>query len=153
MLFLLFQLGKDRYALDAAGIAEVLPLVEITPIPQAPMGTGGLFNYHGVPVPAIDLSALALGQPAGCRLGTRIVLVHYSDGRGNRRKLGLIAEKATETMRADPGDFAASGIDNAATPYLGPVMADARGVVQWVDPQVLLPPALRDMLFREPVES
>ena len=28
MLFLLFQLGSDRYALDADQVAEVLPLVE-----------------------------------------------------------------------------------------------------------------------------
>jgi chemotaxis-related protein WspB len=153
MLFLLFQLGQDRYALDAAGIAEVLPLVEITPIPQAPMGVAGLFNYRGAPVPAIDLSALALGQPARRRLSTRIVLVHYPDGQGDSRKLGLIAEKATETMRADPGNFTDSGVNNKATPYLGPVMADARGVVQWVDARTLLPPALRDMLFQEPAAS
>jgi chemotaxis-related protein WspB len=56
MLFLLFQLGEERYALDTSHVAEVLPLVAITPIPQAPTGVAGLFNYRGAPVPAIDLS-------------------------------------------------------------------------------------------------
>ena len=45
MLFLLFQLGQDRYALDTGRVAEVLPLVAITPIPQAPPELAGLFNY------------------------------------------------------------------------------------------------------------
>jgi len=35
MLFLLFQLAKDRYALDAGQVAEVLPWVGIKQIPQA----------------------------------------------------------------------------------------------------------------------
>ena len=48
MLFLVFQLGQDRYALDTGTVAEVLPLVEITPIPLAPAGMAGLFNYRGV---------------------------------------------------------------------------------------------------------
>ena len=149
MLYLLFQLGRDRYAFEAGGIVEVLPLVEITPIPQAPLGVAGLFNYRGSPVPAIDLSALLLGQPARRQFSTRIVLVHYPDGRGEARKLGLIAEKATGTLRADPTDFTDSGIGNAGAPYLGPVLADARGIVQRVDTQTLLPPVLRDMLFHE----
>jgi chemotaxis-related protein WspB len=91
MLFLLFQLGDDRYALDTGRVAEVLPLVAITPIPKAPTGVAGLFNYHGAPVPAIDLSQLTMGRPARNRMNTRIVLVHYPDGRGKTHLLGLIA--------------------------------------------------------------
>ena len=148
MLFLLFQLGDDRFALDATGIVEVLPLVEITPVPLAPPGVAGLFDHRGTPVPAIDLSALALGRPARRLLSTRIVLVRYPDGTEGDHLLGLVAERATGTLRAEPDDFSASGIDNAATPYLGPVLADAHGLVQRVDAQGLLPTGLRDMLFR-----
>ena len=36
MLFILFQLGQDCYALDAAQVAEVLPLVLVKKIPRAP---------------------------------------------------------------------------------------------------------------------
>ena len=147
MLLLLFRLGKDRFALDASGIVEVLPLVTITPIPQMPPYIAGLFNYHSVPVPTIDLCVLTLQLPAQRQLSTRIVLINYPDGQGGSRLLGLIAEKATETMRAEPSYFSPSGVSNAATPYLGPVLADAHGLVQWVTPQVLLPPVLRDMLF------
>ena len=75
---------------------------------------------------------------------TRIVLVRHADG----TLLGLIAERATDTLRARREDFVSSGIDNPAAPYLGPVLADAAGVIQLVDAAALLPPALRAVLFR-----
>ena len=150
MLFLLFQLGEDRYALDTGRVAEVLPLVAITPIPKAPAGVAGLFNYHGAPVPAIDLSQLTMGRPARSRLNTRIVLVDYPDGRGKTHLLGLIAEKVTETVRREPADFVASGVTTDRAPYLGPVATDARGVLQWIDVEWLLPASVRDVLFTQP---
>jgi chemotaxis-related protein WspB len=151
MLLLLFQLGQDRYALDTSRVAEVLPLVDITRIPQAPPGVAGLFNYRGVPVPVIDLSQLTIGRPAQSRLNTRIVLVHYPDGGGGTRLLGLIAEKVTETVRRDKADFVASGVTNDRAPYLGPVATDARGLMQWIDVESLLPASVRDVLFTTPL--
>jgi chemotaxis-related protein WspB len=151
MLFLLFQLGQDRYALDTSRVAEVLPLVDITPLSQAPPGVAGLFNYRGVPVPVIDLSQLTMGRPAQSRLNTRIGLVHYPDRSGGTRLLGLIAEKVTETVRRDKSDFVASGVTNDRVPYLGPVATDARGLMQWIDVDRLLPASVRDVLFPLPV--
>ena len=154
MLFLLFELGADRYALDALQIAEVLPLVAIKHIPQAPPAVSGVFNYRGAPVPVIDVSQLTLGRPAARRLSTRIVLVHYPCGDdGATHLLGLIVEKATQTERHAPADFVASGITSADAPYLGPVATDARGLLQWIDVQTLLPPAFRDMLFNQPMDD
>ena len=45
MLFLLFELGRDRYALDALQVAEVLPLLALKEMPLAPPGVAGLLNY------------------------------------------------------------------------------------------------------------
>lgn len=153
MLFLLFQLGKDRYALDASQVAEVLPLVSFKEIPQSPPGVAGAFNFRGAPVPLIDLSQLTLNRPAQSRLSTRIILVHYPDGRGEKRLLGLIAEKVTETVRREAADFVASGVSNDAASYLGPVATDARGLIQWIEVNQLLPASVRELLFKRPVES
>ncbi len=151
MLFLLFQLGEDRYALSAGDVVVVLPLLRIKQIPQSPPGVLGVCNYHGSPVPVIDLSVLALGTPARARFSTRLVLVRYPDAAGASRLLGLIAEKATETLRRNPTDFVPAGVANDHAPYLGPVAADARGLVQWIHVERLLPAAVRDVLFREPL--
>lgn len=153
MLFLLFQLGNDRYALEAGQVAEVLPLVNLKQIPQAPPAVAGVFDFRGEPVPVVDLSQMALGRPARSRLSTRIIVAHYPDGHGDRRLLGLIAERVTETMRRDSRDFLVSGVDLDAAPYLGPLATDARGLIQRVDVDRLLTPAVRDLLFQQPVAS
>ena len=153
MLFLVFELARDRYVLDVSQVAEVLPLVSIKQIPQAPPAVAGILNYRGAPVPVIDLSQLALGRPSARRLSTRIVLVHYPDQTGQTHLLGLIAEKATRTARHEPSDFVASGVTNDGAPYLGPVVTDARGLLQWIDVRTLLPPSFRDLLFTESMDD
>src|SRR5215472_1275232 len=100
MLFLLFQVGSDRYALEARHVVEVVPLLSLQRIPQAPLGVAGVFNYRGQPVPAVDLSQLTLGKPAEQCLSTRIIIVNYPDRDGRTHLLGLIAERATEMFRA-----------------------------------------------------
>jgi chemotaxis-related protein WspB len=153
MLFLLFRMGNDRYALDARQIAEVLPVVQVKVIPQAPAWVAGIIDYHGAPVPLIDLSQLALGCPARRRFGTRIILVNYPDHEGTPHLLGLLAERATEIMRRDPTDFVVSGVGNDPAPYLGPVAADMHGMVQWITVDKLLPPSVSDHLFKQRVTS
>lgn len=153
MLFLLFQLGQDGYALDANQVVEVLPLVAIKELPQPPPGVVGMFNCHGTPVPVVDLSLLSLGRPSERRLSTRIVLVNHTGVDGAKHLLGLIAEKATETLRRDPGDFVASGVTSGRAAYLGPVVVEKRGLIQWIEVNKLLPAETQEALFRQPVEA
>jgi chemotaxis-related protein WspB len=42
-------------------------------------------------------------------------------------------------------------VNSAGAPYLGPVITDARGLVQRVDVTRLLPETVRDVLFKQPV--
>lgn len=146
MLCLLFQIGKDRYALEAKYAVEVLPYLALRQIPRAPRGVAGIFNYRGRPVPAVDLSELTLGQPARERLSTRIILVNYPDAQGRFQLLGLIAEHATEMLRRDERDFVDSGVHSNAAPYLGPVVMDDKGVIQLLRVQHLLGGNLRELL-------
>jgi len=149
-LFLLFQLGADRYALAADSVGEVLPLVTIKALPGSPPAVAGLIDYRGSPVPVIDLNILALGQPARRRLSTRILLTRFEADADRPRWLGLIVEQATGTTRRPISDFAPSDVGNDAAPYLGPVAPDPDGMIQWIDPTRLLSAEIRDMLFREP---
>lgn len=153
MLFLVFQLEADRYAIEASQIVAVLPLLQAKAIPQAPAGVAGLFDYHGEAVPLIDLSRLALGRDAAPRLSTRVVVVRYPLAEGGWRKLGLIAEQVVETVRLQADAFAPGGVDTPQARYLGPVAADAHGLLQWVEVEHLLPPSVRDLLFQSEAET
>ncbi len=153
MLFLLFHLDRDRYAIDVRQVAEVLPLIGVKQIPQAPAAVRGAINYRGLSVPLIDLSQLALGRPAPPKLTTRIVLVQYPDGSGQSRLLGLLAEQVTKTMSRAAADFKDSGVTVPDAPYLGRVASDAHGLVQWIKVEQLLPSELRDLLFQPALEA
>jgi chemotaxis-related protein WspB len=150
MLFLLFQLGNERYALEASRVVEVVPLLALKELPQAPTGVAGIFNYRGRPVPAVDLGALTLGLPASERLSTRIIIVNYPDDRGTNHLLGLVAEHATELLRKDAKDFEDSGLRLDAAPYLGPIVMDGDSAIHWIYEQRLLPEPVRQLLFAEP---
>jgi chemotaxis-related protein WspB len=149
MLFLLFQLGKDRYALEASRVVEVVPLLALKQVPQAPRGVAGIFNYRGRPVPAVDLGALTLGQPASELFSTRIIVVNYPDEGGTNHLLGLIAERATEMVRKEAKDFVDSDVRLGTAPYLGPILADSKGTIQWIYEHRVLPEPVRQLLFSE----
>ena len=147
MLFLLFQLGTDRYAIDARQVVEVLPPLAVKRIPLAPSSVAGLIDYHGQAVPLVDLCRLATGRPTQSRLSTRIVLVDYPDPRGGTRLLGLLAERVTETLSRGAADFQPSGLTPADARWLGPVATDLHGLVQWVQLGDLLDEELHALLF------
>lgn len=156
MLFVKFEMGGEHYVLDAMQIAEVLPLIGLKRLPQAPVGVAGLFNYRGTPVPVVDLAELMLGHPAAKLLSTRVILVHYRDDaqhEGERRLLGLIVEKATETLQRDPADFMEAGILSTDAPYLGPVTREGERLIQRVDVHKLLPEAVSSVLYAQVEEE
>ena len=138
MLVLLFELGADRYALDTSEVIEVLPLVLLRRLPDAPNGVAGVFDFRGTPVPAIDLAQLTVGHPARARLSTRIIVVNAPAEGGQVRMLGLIAERATTVVRRDAAEFVWIRIDDDQSRYLGPVATDERGLLQLVDLRQLL---------------
>jgi chemotaxis-related protein WspB len=153
MLFLTFQLGNDRYALEASRVFEVLPLLDMKSLPTAPGGVAGIINYRGQPVPVMDLNELTLHRKAGERMSTRIILIKYPDQRGREYPLGLIAEKATSMIRREPSDFIEAGLNLGTAPYLGPILMEDKAPIQWIYGQHLLSDEVRDKLFRAPLED
>jgi chemotaxis-related protein WspB len=152
-LFVEFQIGDDGYLLDSAGVARVLPLVDIKRIPHAPKGVAGVFNYHGVSVPVIDLSELATGAGARQHFSTRLILVRYRSRACGEQLLGLIAEQVTQTVKHEAAEFFAPGVASNVAPYLGPVCADGGRLLQRIEADQLLPREVSDALFRPAEEG
>lgn len=153
MLYLLFHLDHDCFALDVARVREVLPLLEIRAIPRAPAAVAGVIVYTGATVPVIDLSELLLGRPAVQQFSTRIVLVHYPDADGNVHPLGLIAERATLTQAFDAAAFRPPGIESPTARYLGDVAIGPNGLVQRIEVHDLLTPEIAALLFQPSEEG
>lgn len=147
MLFLLFHLGDQRYAIPASDVREVLPMVTIRPVAHAPEGVAGVADYRGTPLPVVDLARVVLSRAAEARLSTRLVVVALGDESGHPRLLGLIAERVTEVVHCAAADFQQSGVTNEDAPYLGPMARLDDVLVQRLELSQLLPPAVRDALF------
>lgn len=134
MLFVIFQIGDQGYALAAEGVVEILPMLPLRTVRGSPRGMAGSFAYRGDFLPAVDLCALELGRPAADRMSTRIIVTRTTDVSGEPRPFGLIVENATDILRCEPEAF---------TPFAkGP-----RGLVQRIEVDTLVPAALRIGLF------
>lgn len=143
-LYLLFSLDQDRYALSVHEVVEVLPLRRLKAFPQAPAWVAGGFEHRGALVPVLDLLVRACGRPAAALTSTRLVLVHY---RPANRVLGLILEKATDTLRLPASAFRDSGLGPGDAPYLGAVQDSPQGLLQCIDVAGLLPADVCALLF------
>ncbi len=151
MLFVLFHLGQERYALEAARVVEVVPLLALKRFPQSPRGVAGVFIYRGRPVPAIDLCELTVGRPAHENFSTRIILINHGKNSGEQQLVGLIAERVTETLRREESEFLDPGVQLASSPFLGPVLMDGRGVVQVINPERLMVEGLALLVSGQPL--
>lgn len=149
MLYLLLRMGTERYALDARRIVEVVPMVELKPLPHTQPYVAGLFDYRGTLVPVIDLCRLTTAHHCGAFLTTRIVLVDYP-GRDNQNHiLGLLAEQVTETVKIKDAEFQSPGIHTPEAPYLDDLVKVGTNMVQRLDITKILPGELQENLFLE----
>ncbi|SFG77151.1 chemotaxis-related protein WspB [Duganella sp. CF458] len=145
MKVLVFHIGADRYGLPLRQVRRVLPLLELKGIPLAPDSVAGLLNLHGDPMPVIDLSRISGGAPSRQHFDTRIVVADYAAPDGTTHALGLMAERVQGVQEVSAQDLAPSGVQ--AAPFLGQVAGDAKGMVQLVEVNDLLPAELRARLF------
>lgn len=162
MLFLVFELDGERYALDAREIVRVLPLQPVRAFAGTPPYIAGVIDHDGAPVPVVDLARLALGRPSRALMSTRLVLVNDGasgvDTSGGAsadidtpsRCLALLLESATRTQTLAADAFAEGGIATPEARWLGPVANDAHGFVQWVKVDQLLDARVRALLFPDP---
>lgn len=134
MLFLLFRVGSDGYALVADQIIEIIPLVDLKKVRQSPRGVVGSFEYRGRFIPVVDLCALELDRSAYRRLSTRIIVARHPTD--STALIGLIAENVTEMLRLDPAAFA-------------PFAQGPHGFVQRVELMDMLPATLLAALAPE----
>jgi chemotaxis-related protein WspB len=147
VLFVLFSIGPQRYALPAYIIQEIIPIVERRVLPQAPDYVAGLIRYRGRVVPVIDLSRMA-GFPAAAQvLSTRIILVDYPHGSGESQILGLMVEHVTGTAGISTKELVSPGVTIPQAPYLGKLFNHSGEMIQTVHLDDLLTRDVKDILF------
>jgi purine-binding chemotaxis protein CheW len=104
---LTFCLQGEVFAIDAGGVREILDLVPITEVPNAPRFASGLINVRGRVVPLADLRVtFGMGRPKPDD-DTRIVVIEIELG-GEPAIVGILADKVH-----DVADIETSAIEEA----------------------------------------
>lgn len=152
MLLLLFRVTDHLYALAAERVVEVVPRVEVRPIPHAPDYLAGLFNYRGRAVPVVDLGRLLGSSACGHRLDTRVILAREPGACGGRL-IGLIAEQVSEVAAVRDDQVVLPGMGLETAPYLGTVVRTDAGLIQVITVERILTASMRDAIFGQPAEA
>jgi len=104
---LTIRLDDELFAVEAHHVREILELVPITEVPNAPEFVGGLINVRGRVVPLADLRVMFGMNRAEPDEDTRIVVMEV-DMDGEPAIVGILADKVHDVT-----DIEAASIEEA----------------------------------------
>ena len=101
-----FHLGTEEFGIDILAVREIIKMINITRVPNAPEFIEGVINLRGRIIPIVYLRT-RLGMPKkDMDKESRIIVVEFND-----KTLGFIVDAVNEVMRIpvditeDPPDF------------------------------------------------
>ena len=104
---LTIRLDDELFAVEASQVREILDLVPITEVPNAPAFVGGLINVRGRVVPLADLRVMFGMERPEPDEDTRIVVMEVNIG-GEHSVAGILADKVHDVT-----DIEAASIEEA----------------------------------------
>jgi len=93
-----FQLGDEEFGIDIQRVKEIVRLLPVTAVPQAPFYIEGLANLRGGILPIADLRARFALPPVERTEATRVVVADVGG-----TLTGFIVDKVSEVMAVPPG--------------------------------------------------
>ncbi len=130
-LALLFRVAAATYAIPCQKISEVVPLVALHGIPQAPSWLVGAIAHRGSLIPVVDLCQLIGGYACPVRLSSRVVFASCPLTDGKRQMVGLLAERMSEARRLKTTRVDSVPLNEAA--YLGEVLLEGETLIHMLD--------------------
>lgn len=85
---LTFRVAEQRCALPIARVLEVMAMVELTPLPDAPPALMGLANRHGEILPMLDMRRVFGHAPLTVTLSTLFIVAQQAE-----RRVGLVVDE------------------------------------------------------------
>jgi purine-binding chemotaxis protein CheW len=91
-----FRVGKEYFGVPIGIVHEIVRMMDITVVPDAPTFIEGVINLRGKIIPIVDLRK-RFAEPAEQNRRNRI-LVAELDG----HNVGLVVDSANEVLKVDP---------------------------------------------------
>ncbi len=90
----IFQLGREEFAVEVTQVREIIRMQDITRMPKAPSFVEGIINLRGQIIAVLDLAQRLSLEAAERGSETRIIVVEAGD-----IKVGMIVDSVSEVMR------------------------------------------------------
>ena len=95
--YLTFSLAPEEYGISILKIKEIIGLMDITSLPQAPEYAKGVINLRGKVIPVIDLRLRFGMKEADYTERTCIVVVEISGSSGSEN-VGIVVDSVSEVL-------------------------------------------------------
>jgi purine-binding chemotaxis protein CheW len=102
--YLTFTLDQEDFAVDVAGVKEVLDFTNVTRVPRTPDFMKGVINLRGSVVPVVDMR-LKFGLPETEKTVDTCVIVLEVELDGEVAVIGAIADSVKEVFELDSVDI------------------------------------------------
>ncbi|GAB6282868.1 MAG: chemotaxis protein CheW [Ignavibacterium sp.] len=89
-----FKLGKEEFGVDILKVQEIIKLIDVTTVPNAPKFVEGVINLRGRVIPIIDLRVRLGMERKDLDNKSRIIVVEL-DG----KTIGFIVDEVNEVLR------------------------------------------------------
>jgi len=102
--YLTFSLAKEEYGIGILKVKEIIGLMPVTSVPQAPHFVKGVVNLRGKVIPVTDLR-LKFGLPEEEATDkTCIIVVEIGDGE-KRVQMGVVVDSVSEVLNVKAGEI------------------------------------------------
>lgn len=102
--FLTFKLENNDYGIPILKISEIIGVVEITPLPKAPVFMKGVINLRGKIIPVIDLR-LKLGMDEIEHNQNTCIIIINLELKDSMKQLGLVVDIVSEVCNINQNDI------------------------------------------------
>lgn len=147
MLLLTFHAGSECFGLDVSSIVYVAAVPNCRCVPFSPSYFFGLCQYRGTVIPVLDVSALLAGARSRVLFSTRMIVVKTRVGSAAPQTIGLVAERAVQTVRYSQQDVVDPEIRIRQAPYLGKIVISNGSMIQLLSLPELLETEVAEVLF------
>lgn len=102
--YLTFSLDNQEYGIGILEIREIIGMMPITAIPQAPAFVRGVINLRGKVIPIVDFR-LKFGMPAAEQTEKTCMIVVSVKGPQGDLLIGLVVDSVSEVMNIKEADI------------------------------------------------
>lgn len=125
-------MGDREHALPVEDVIEVVRMVAVTPLPEAPPWICGVINFRGRIIPVVDLRTRLGMPPREPDLSTPIIIVGRSEAAA-----GLVADGAREVLALASAAVEAPHRHSSSAPAVSGMVREGDRLILLLDTQRL----------------